>query len=104
GQERDVTDGEHRLIIIAGLLDDLDPLTDDLLGLLARGDAADAAALTFLLQRYRLTDRADVRAALEPALSVALEQKFEALPVEQRAQHLVLFVDATAVADGARVQ
>jgi hypothetical protein len=85
------------------LLDDLDRLTEDVLQLLARGDAPDAPALTFLLQRYRVTDRADVRAALEPALSVALEQPFDALSVDDRARYLTLFVDAAAVADDDRI-
>jgi hypothetical protein len=85
------------------LLDDLDRLADDVLGLLSGGAVADAPALTFLLQRYRVTDRADLRVALEPALAGALDRQQDALTVVDRAAYLGLFLEAAAVADDERV-
>jgi uncharacterized protein YyaL (SSP411 family) len=82
---------------------DLDRLADDVLRALNEGAAATAPALSFLLKRYRATDRADVREALEPALTAALHQPFDRLPPVDRAAYLSAFVEAAAVADDERV-
>jgi hypothetical protein len=103
-QERSVTDDEHPLIIIAGLVADLDRVTDDVLQALASGGVVSAPALSFLLRRYRATERADVRAALEPALAAALQQPFAAMAAGGRAAFLTVFVEAAAVADDERVR
>lgn len=75
-----------------------------MLQLLAQGHRSDAPALTFLLRRYRVTDRTDVREALEPALAVALDLPLLTLSVEERAEYLIAFVEAAAVADDDRIR
>ena len=88
---------------MAGLAADLDRLTDDVLRALRDGAAATPDALSFLLRRYRATGRADVRDALEPALAIALEQPFDARSTRERAAFLSAFVEASSLADDARV-
>jgi hypothetical protein len=68
-----------------------------------RGETVDAPALTFLLRRYLATDRADLRAAREPALASALECQAAAETTDQRAEWLTLFSEASAISDDTRI-
>jgi hypothetical protein len=86
------------------LFDDLARLIDDILQLAARGPSPDAAGLTLLLKCYRATERADVRAALEPALGAAVAQPLHRLPPPQRAAYLAAFAEALPVAADERVR
>jgi uncharacterized protein YyaL (SSP411 family) len=83
---------------------DLESLTDGVLHALQKGEAASAPALSFLLQRYRATERTDVRDALESALAVALDQPFETMAPADRASYLTAFVDAAWLADDERLR
>jgi uncharacterized protein YyaL (SSP411 family) len=69
-------------------------ITGTVLAALQRGDALDATALTFLLRRFRETDRDDLRDALEPALAGGLERQALAETIGDRAAWLTLFAEA----------
>ncbi len=69
-------------------------MTVTVLAALERGDPVDATALIFLLRRFRETDRADLREALEPALAAGLERQTLADTIGERAAWLMLFADA----------
>ena len=69
-------------------------MTGTVLAALERGDPVDATALTFLLRRFRDTDRADLRDALEPALAGGLERQTLADSIAEQAAWLTLFADA----------
>ncbi|MEP7310780.1 MAG: hypothetical protein ABJA98_35225 [Acidobacteriota bacterium] len=72
----------------------IDWMTETVLAALEHGDSVDATALTFLLRRFRDTDRADLRDALEPALAGGLERQTLADSIGERAAWLTLFADA----------
>jgi hypothetical protein len=72
-------------------------MTETVLAALERGDPVDATALTFLLRRFRDTDRADLRDALEPALAGGLERQALAGSIGERAAWLTLFADALSL-------
>ena len=61
-------------------------------------------AVALLLRRYRDTDRADVREALGVALAHALERCPAAVSVDDRADWLVMLVDAAAITDDGRLR
>jgi len=72
-------------------------MTETVLEALERGDPVDATALTFLLRRFRETDRGDLRDALEPALAGGLERQTLADSIGERAAWLTLFADALSL-------
>jgi hypothetical protein len=87
-------------------IDAIEWLTDRALEAIARGDAIDPCALTLLLRRYVATETAALGDAIGLALARALEP---ADPNGRDAAHgdaewLLLFVEAAAVSDDARVQ
>ena len=93
--QRDVPDDEHPVIIIAWMEGAaIEWITGTVLAALERGDAVDATALTFLLRRFRDTDRDDLRDALEPALAGGLERQALAETIGERAAWLTLFAEA----------
>ena len=79
-------------------------ITDLVVGVIQRDAAFDADALRFLLRRYCATDRADLRAALEPGLANALRSQAAAGTIGERAAWLTLFAEAAALSDDDRVQ
>jgi hypothetical protein len=81
----------------------MDQLTGRVLASLG-GDDVPAPALTFLLRRYRDTDRADLREALGPALALAYERCPLASTVDARADWLAMCVEAAAITEDARVR
>ena len=70
---------------------------------IARGDAVDASALLFLLRRYQLTARDDLADAVGRALGAALDRSVRDPSIVARAGWLTLFVEASALADDARL-
>jgi hypothetical protein len=72
----------------------IERITATLLAALEGGRELDAIALTFLLRRFRETDRDDLRAALEPALAGGLERQAMAESIGDRAAWLTLFAEA----------
>jgi hypothetical protein len=78
-------------------------LADTIIAALARGEPVDPVALTFLLRCYGVTDRADIRQALEPALAQALDDQERARSVDERAAWLVLFSDALVLSTDDRL-
>ena len=94
----------------------IDRITRVVLDAIAGGASAGPAAVTLLLHQYVATGRTDVRDALGPALAQAIDRcehgEAEALkgPAalhddrrDQRADWLMVFVDAAAIADDDRV-
>jgi hypothetical protein len=86
------------------LFEDLDRLTDDVLQLAREERALDAAALTFLLRRYRATDRADLRETLQMALGAALARPLLDGSTSERAGYVTALVEALPVAEDDRVR
>ncbi len=82
----------------------IDRTIDAILDALGRGVPVDPAALTLLLRCYRATDRDDLRAALEPALSDALERSAVAASVSDQAAWLVLFAEARSLSEDDRIR
>ena len=77
-------------------------LTESVLDALAREEPT-SSAVRFLLRRYAVTGRDDIRLALEPALTQALDR----WPDAARDEHpgwLMLFAEAAAVSDDERVR
>jgi hypothetical protein len=81
----------------------IERITATVLAALGRGDAVSAAALAFLLHRFRDTDRDDLRAALEPALAGALDRHANDRRIGDRAGWLTLFAEALAVSADERL-
>ena len=79
-------------------------VTDAVLQALARDEPLAAPALTFLLRRYAATRRDDLRDALEPALARAVEGPPSAASCDERAEWLMLFVEATTVSADERLR
>jgi uncharacterized protein YyaL (SSP411 family) len=84
--------------------DAIESITDDIVATLARDEALDALALTFLLRRYRATGRSDVCDALEPALALALESHVLDQTTTQRAAWLAAFSEAATLSQDERIQ
>ena len=59
-------------------------ITTTVLAALEGGEAIEATALTFLLRRFRDTDRGDLRDALEPALAEGLKRQAAAETIAER--------------------
>jgi hypothetical protein len=79
-------------------------LTNLVLEAVDRGAPVDAPALTFLLRRYRESDRSDLLNALEPALALAIEQQSTAESSGERVAWLRLFWEAATLSDDERVR
>jgi hypothetical protein len=75
----------------------IEAITRALLSALERRVPLDATALSFLLRRFRETDRDDLRAALEPALAEALDRHTCMQAIGERAAWLMLFADALSL-------
>lgn len=92
--------------VVTGGLDEatLERITADLLQSLASDEAVDPHALIFLLRRYGATDRADLAAALGPALARALEPRTYGDSSDQLAPWLMLFTEAAGLSDDPRVR
>jgi hypothetical protein len=82
----------------------LEWIIDAVLAALVRDEEVEPLALIFLLRCYRLTDRADVREALEPALARAVERQACAATTTERASWLTLFTDAVTLSDDERIR
>jgi len=86
----------------------LDALTATVLATLARDEAVDPSALTFLLRRYAdpgaEAHRHRVEDALGPALALALDQYSDRQSISDRAAWLTLFSEARALSDDERLQ
>jgi uncharacterized protein YyaL (SSP411 family) len=78
-------------------------ITDAVVAAVERAETVEPPALTFLLRRYVETDRADLRLALEPALTSALQCQAVAETTDQRAAWLTLFSEAATVSDDDRI-
>jgi hypothetical protein len=91
------------------MLSDLDRaamawITDVVVAAIQRGDTLGADALRFLLHRYRATDRADLRDALEPGLANGLACQAAAQTTDERPAWLTLFAEAAVISDDERLQ
>jgi uncharacterized protein YyaL (SSP411 family) len=82
----------------------LEQIADRVVEAVARDEAIDATALTFLLRRYRQTDTDTLRRALEPALARALEARRGATTCRERAAWLALFTEAAAISADERLR
>jgi uncharacterized protein YyaL (SSP411 family) len=82
----------------------LEQIADRVVEAVARDEAIDATALTFLLRRYRQTDTDALRRALEPALARALEARRGATTCRERAAWLALFTEAAAISADERLR
>jgi hypothetical protein len=67
------------------------------------GGNPEPLSLTFLIRGYTATGRADVSAALEPALAASLEASGAVASTRDRARWLRMFAEATAVSDDSRL-
>jgi hypothetical protein len=83
---------------------ELQRIADRVVDAIARDSSISADALTFLLRRYRATDAAPLRAALEPALARGLELRKTATTCRERAAWLGLFTEAAAMSDDERLR
>ena len=72
----------------------IERITNTVLAALASDEPVNPLALTFLLRRYRETDRADLRDALEPALARALDRSASVQSIRERAAWLQLLAEA----------
>jgi hypothetical protein len=84
-------------------LEELESVTDRVLGALASDDGVDAAALTFLLRRYGTSERDDLGDAIERGLAAALATQPWQENQGRRAAWLTLFAEAAAVSDDPRL-
>ena len=82
----------------------LDWMTDLVLAALACDAPVDAPALTFLLRRYRQTNRSDLREALEQALALAVEPQASGESSSDHAAWLTLLAEAAALSDDERIR
>jgi uncharacterized protein YyaL (SSP411 family) len=82
----------------------LEQIADRVVEAVARDEAIDATALTFLLRRYRQTDTDALRRALEPALARGLEARRAATTCRERAAWLGLFTEAATISADERLR
>lgn len=85
--------------MIAGAIE---RVTAGVLQALARDEAPTAAAVRFLLRRYGVTGRDEIRLALEPALARGLDA-WPQVPPDEHPGWLLLFGEAAAVSDDERL-
>jgi len=83
--------------------DDLDAIMARIVDAVARGDQLPAHAAAFLLRRYLASPRDDLTEPLGLALARALDADDNQSGAVDRAAHLMLFVDAAAIADDERI-
>jgi hypothetical protein len=81
----------------------LEPFVDASLEALESGVPVSAAALTVLLRVYAATGRDDVGAAIGRALAAAMAGVSRDASIEERADRLLLFVEAAQLSDDARL-
>lgn len=82
----------------------LEEVIDSVIGGLAGGETLTPTSLTFLLRCYGVSDRADIGAALEPALARALQLQGRAQTADERTAWLVLFSDALTLSADDRLR
>jgi hypothetical protein len=83
---------------------ELQRIADRVIDAIAFDSNVSAEALTFLLRRYRATDAASLRGALEPALARGLERRKAATTCRERAAWLGLFTEAAAMSPDERLR
>src|SRR5205823_8712149 len=81
----------------------IDWLTDRALEAIGREEAVGPAALTLLLRQYADTERADLSDAIGAGLARALDGGRRA-PSQSLADWLMMFTEAAAVSDDARIR
>ena len=82
----------------------IDWITDTLLLALTREERIGAPAMRFLLRRYAVVQRDDLRDALESALARALDERPHVASSDERAAWLTLFGEAAVVSHDERLQ
>jgi hypothetical protein len=87
-----------------GRLAELQQIADRVVDALASDRSVSADALTFLLRRYRATDAASLRGALEPALARGLELRKAATTCRERAAWLGVFTEAATLSGDGRLR
>jgi hypothetical protein len=87
-----------------GRVAELQRIADRVVDAIACDGDVSAEALTFLLRRYRATDAASLRGALEPALARGLELRKAATTCRERAAWLRLFTEAAAMSPDERLR